>query len=91
MKYNYNTGQTAVTVIMWAIGLIATAGLGLNINGMNINAGQDTKISDLNRETGMLITDIKYIRETVDDLKEAQKIQLQSQGLYWKIASTTAR
>ena len=85
----YNRGQTIVTVLMWAIGLMATAGLGLNISGMNTNSNQDTKISDLNRETGELITDVKYIRETVDDLKEAQKIQLQYQGLYWKVASTT--
>ena len=77
--------------MMWAIGLIATAGLGLNFNNMNANTKQDENISKLNRETGELTTDVKYIRQSVDELKEAQKRQLQAQGISWKIASSTSQ
>ena len=87
----YNKGQTVISVLMWAIGLMATAGLGLNLSSMNTNAEQETKISDLNRETGELTTDVKYIREAVDDLKEAQIRQLQAQGISWKVASSTSQ
>ena len=86
-----NQGQTAISVMMWAIGLIATAGLGLNFNNMNANTKQDENISKLNRETGELTTDVKYIRQSVDELKEAQKRQLQAQGISWKIASSTSQ
>ena len=60
---------------MWAVGLMATAGLGLNGISMNVNAKQTSDISGINREVGELSTDIKYIKEAVDQLREAQGIK----------------
>ena len=78
----FNQGQTVIGVLMWGIGLMASAGLGLNFHSLNTNANQDEKISEINREVGELTRDIVYIRESVDKLMEAQGIPL-------KTASTT--
>ena len=79
-----NTGQAQVAVIMWFVGILATAGLGLNGINMSANAGQDKEISNLNRETGELSTDIKYIKSSIDEIKELQLQQLKAQGITYK-------
>ena len=89
MKNYLQKGQRPIAIVLWAIGLMATAGLGLNINGMNTNARQDHDISSLNREAGESAKDISYIKQAVDELKANQKEQFRIQGLPWRSASTT--
>ena len=84
-----NKGQTVISVLLWAIGIMATAGLGLNYNNMVVNSSQEDKISTINRETGEIKTDIRYIKEAVDDLKEVQLLQLKVQGIIYKFATST--
>ena len=84
-----NRGQTTLTVIMWAIGLMSASALGMNLNDSRIQADQDTKISALNREIGELKSDISYIRGTVEEIKLAQQKQFQVQGIKWVIASSS--
>ena len=87
---NLQKGQVT-TILTWAIGLLASAATAFTGMGASRDNSQDDTISKLNRETGELSTDIKYIKQAVDDLKAIQIEQLKAQGLVWKVASTTTR
>lgn len=76
-------------VLQWAIGLLATAGLAFNSFNANTNAGQEVRISDNNREIGEVKTDIKYIRESLEELKMLQIKSLQAQGITYLLATST--
>lgn len=66
-----NKGQVS-PILLWAIGLMASAGMGLNLFGMSSDTRQDQAISVINREVGVMSADVRYIKEAVDELREAR-------------------
>ena len=78
-----------MNIASWAIGILATISLAFNGYNQNTNAGQSADIYDLNREVGELGTDLKYVRSSVDELKQLQIRQLNAQGISYKLASSS--
>lgn len=83
-----NKGQITVPII-WTLGIIfSLLGGGIALN-TNANIKQDKQIGIVEVSVATIQTDVKWIRESVDELKELQKLQLKASNISWTIATST--
>ena len=76
---------------MWAIGLIATIGIGWNATNSTANNRQDDKIYEINAQVASVGASLQSIKEIVNEIKAAQKAQFERQGIDWKVVEKSIK